>query len=73
MCFVNDPIRYGVIGTGMMGVEHIQNLMLLPGAEVVAVADPFPRSQRWARRAAGENVRVFDEFFTRGMFFATGS
>jgi predicted dehydrogenase len=59
---LNDPIRYAIIGTGMMGVEHIQNLKLLPGAEVVAVADPYPRSQRWARRAAGEQVRVFDDY-----------
>ncbi|HVM09129.1 MAG TPA: Gfo/Idh/MocA family oxidoreductase [Acidimicrobiales bacterium] len=35
-----EAVRYGVIGTGMMGVEHIRNLNALPGAEVTAVADP---------------------------------
>jgi len=25
-------LRYGVIGTGMMGIEHLKNLALLPGA-----------------------------------------
>jgi myo-inositol 2-dehydrogenase / D-chiro-inositol 1-dehydrogenase len=55
-------IRYAVIGTGMMGIEHIQNINLIPDAEVVAVADPYPRSQQWARRAGGEELRVFDDY-----------
>jgi predicted dehydrogenase len=33
-------VRYGVIGTGMMGIEHLRNLAALPGAVVTAVADP---------------------------------
>ena len=37
-------IRYGVIGTGMMGREHIANLVHLSGVEVVALADPHPDS-----------------------------
>ena len=46
-----ETIRYGVIGTGMMGVEHIQNILAIEGAEVTAVSDPNPESQRWARIA----------------------
>ncbi|MBV6657064.1 MAG: Gfo/Idh/MocA family oxidoreductase [Devosiaceae bacterium] len=34
------PIRYGIIGVGMMGQEHIQNIGLLDGAEVTALCDP---------------------------------
>ena len=34
------PIRYGIIGAGMMGQEHIRNLALLDGAEVAAIAEP---------------------------------
>lgn len=45
------PVRYGVIGTGMMGVEHIQNILAIDGADVTAVADPHPESQEWARGA----------------------
>lgn len=45
------PVRYGVIGTGMMGVEHIQNILALEGAMVTAVADPHTESQDWARVA----------------------
>jgi predicted dehydrogenase len=37
----------------MMGTEHIRNLLALEGAEVVAVADPHPRSLDWAQLAVG--------------------
>jgi predicted dehydrogenase len=47
-------IRYGVIGTGMMGVEHIENILHLDGAEVTAIADPHPESRQWARHAVGD-------------------
>lgn len=33
-------IRYGLIGAGMMGQEHIRNINILPDAAVTAVADP---------------------------------
>ncbi len=46
-------VRYGVIGTGMMGVEHINNLLAIEGAAVVAVADPDERSRDWAQLAVG--------------------
>jgi myo-inositol 2-dehydrogenase/D-chiro-inositol 1-dehydrogenase len=49
-----EVIRYGVIGTGMMGVEHIQNILALDGAVVTAVADPHPESLDWAQLAVGE-------------------
>ncbi|MEJ7561173.1 MAG: Gfo/Idh/MocA family oxidoreductase [Ilumatobacteraceae bacterium] len=32
-------VRYGVIGTGMMGREHIADLVALDGVEVTAIAD----------------------------------
>ena len=42
---MNAPdVRYGVIGTGMMGREHIANILHLPGARVTAVADPSAES-----------------------------
>jgi predicted dehydrogenase len=34
------PTRYGIIGTGMMGQEHIRNIAFLDNAEVVAIAEP---------------------------------
>ena len=39
-----SELRYGVIGTGMMGREHVSNLSHLPGARVTALADPHQAS-----------------------------
>jgi myo-inositol 2-dehydrogenase / D-chiro-inositol 1-dehydrogenase len=44
---MNETIRYGIIGTGMMGGEHILDLNHIDGAEVVALADPVPKSIEW--------------------------
>ncbi len=38
------PMRFGVIGTGMMGIEHIANLIALDGAEVAAYCDNWEPS-----------------------------
>ncbi|RMH73488.1 MAG: gfo/Idh/MocA family oxidoreductase [Actinomyces sp.] len=54
-----SEIRYGIIGTGMMGVEHIENIAHLDGATVTAVADPHPPSLEAARRAVGHEVAAF--------------
>ncbi|MFM7126559.1 MAG: Gfo/Idh/MocA family oxidoreductase, partial [Actinomycetota bacterium] len=35
-----STLRLGIIGTGMMGCEHIRNVMALDGAEVTAISDP---------------------------------
>lgn len=49
-------IRYGVIGCGMMGQEHLRNIALLPGTEVAAIHEPDPgmaaRAASFAPRAA---------------------
>ncbi|MEO1321372.1 MAG: Gfo/Idh/MocA family oxidoreductase [Pseudomonadota bacterium] len=34
--------KYGLIGCGMMGIEHLRNIALLQGAEVAAIYDPDP-------------------------------
>ncbi len=54
-------LRYGLVGTGMMGIEHINNVAITPGAEIVALADPTETSLSWARNALGEgaNPQVF--------------
>ncbi len=46
-------IRYGLIGAGMMGQEHIRNISLLDGARVSAVADPDTQMREASLRAAG--------------------
>ena len=38
-------IRYGVIGTGMMGLEHIRNIAAIDSVRVTAIADPEESSR----------------------------
>jgi predicted dehydrogenase len=45
----------------MMGIEHLLNLVHVPGAEVTAIADPHEGSRAWARQAAPDGVR-FEAF-----------
>jgi predicted dehydrogenase len=51
---LTNTVRYGLVGSGMMGVEHIQNLAITPGAVVTALADPTESSLGWAKNALGE-------------------
>jgi len=53
MAKADDIVRYGLIGTGMMGTEHLWNLQHLDGAVVTAVADPNPGMLDWIVEAAG--------------------
>ena len=55
-------IRYGIIGAGMMGQEHIRNIRLLDGAEVAAVADPDAGMRAAARLAAGTGAQAFEDW-----------
>ncbi len=65
---VPRPLRYGIIGTGMMGGEHVANLVHLgradlvdglPSVEVVALADPVPSSLEWGVACAGRTVDTY--------------
>jgi myo-inositol 2-dehydrogenase / D-chiro-inositol 1-dehydrogenase len=49
-------LRIGIVGTGLMGLEHINSLKLSPDAEVVAIADPTPMSLAWAQGLLGERA-----------------
>jgi myo-inositol 2-dehydrogenase/D-chiro-inositol 1-dehydrogenase len=57
-----DVLRYGIIGTGMMGHEHVRNLQLLPGAQVTAYADPDAGSRWWTRQLVGEAAREYADY-----------
>ncbi|MDA3032586.1 MAG: Gfo/Idh/MocA family oxidoreductase [Actinomycetota bacterium] len=53
-----EQIRYGVIGTGMMGVEHIENILALDNCVVTAVADPHATSLLRAQEAVGPDTSL---------------
>ena len=55
-------VRYGLVGSGMMGVEHIRNLAITPGAAVTALADPVSTSLSWAKDALGEAATAVATF-----------
>ena len=50
-------IRYGLIGTGMMGYEHINNLKLMPEVEIAGITDPTPQSIQMAQAFLGDGLR----------------
>ncbi len=59
-----EQVRYGLVGAGMMGVEHINNLAITPGAMVTALADPTGSSLGWAKTALkdrADGVALFDD------------
>ena len=53
--------RYGVIGTGMMGIEHIGNINHIEGAVVAAYADSHPDS-RAAAATMTDGATPFDDY-----------
>lgn len=56
-----DLVRYGIIGAGMMGHEHMRNLALLEGAEVTAYADPSSEQRWWSRQLVGDGAQEFED------------
>ena len=56
-----NKIRYGIIGCGSMGREHIENIKMIDGCEVTAIADDRrgqPRRRR--RRCCPTPAQLFD-------------
>ncbi len=64
-------LRYGIIGAGMMGLEHFRNLQALDGACVTAIADPSAASRELARITAGDHelecFATHQEMLDRGL------
>ncbi|WP_026941941.1 Gfo/Idh/MocA family protein [Hellea balneolensis] len=54
--------RYGLIGAGMMGREHIQNIKIVDGPELVAIADPDAGSLTSSGKLAGQKVNQYEDY-----------
>ena len=53
-------LRYGIIGAGSMGREHIENIKVMGGAVVTALSDPHVPSQE-AALAMAPGAKVFSD------------
>lgn len=51
-----SKLRVGVIGTGMMGCEHLRNLMAIPEVTISAVSDPNAEPRDWAAMTLGDRA-----------------
>ena len=59
---MSETIRYGIIGSGMMGIEHIMNINITPDARVTAIADPHEGSREWARATAEGPIEEYADY-----------
>ena len=55
------PLRYGLIGSGMMGQEHIRNLKLLDDIIVTAISDPDEGMQQRSIETSGGSAQTFGD------------
>ena len=58
---MSETIKYGIIGTGVMGQEHIQNINLIENAEVVAVCDTNEGSRNQAKSLVRESTKFYND------------
>tara|TARA_B100001250_G_scaffold140223_1_gene120091 strand:- start:1697 stop:2785 length:1089 start_codon:yes stop_codon:yes gene_type:complete len=58
---MSETIKYGIIGTGVMGQEHIQNINLIENAEVVAVCDTNESSRNQAKSLVRESTKFYND------------
>ena len=57
---MTNRLRYGLLGAGMMGREHLRNLALFKDVAVVAICEPNPGMLKQARVLAPDPVFVPD-------------
>ena len=57
---MGKSVNYGILGCGMMGREHLLNLALIDGAQVVAIAEPDPDMQAQASKIVPD-AKVFND------------
>ena len=55
-----DKLRFGIVGVGMMGREHIRNLKLHPEAQIVALQDPVASSLEAGVAQLGSPVATYE-------------
>ncbi len=67
-----DKLRIGIVGTGMMGCEHIRNVMSNSECTVTAIADSNDEPLGWARLTLGDAADGVAEFRHHGDLLSSG-
>ena len=57
---MSNTIKYGIIGAGVMGQEHIHNINIIDSAEVVAVCDTNETSSNKARSLIKDPAKFYN-------------
>ena len=60
------PLRFAVLGAGRIGQVHARAITSVPGAELVAIAEPFEAPAKAAQAAFGCAIRSIDEIAAAG-------
>ncbi len=65
-------VKYGVVGCGMMGIEHLRNIALLDGADVTALYDPYEPQLKLAcdHAPTAQSYLSLDDLLVQGDFDA---
>lgn len=67
-----SDLRVGLIGTGMMGCEHLRNLMGLESVAITAVSDPNEEPLNWATKTLGDRANSVTQFTSHEALLASG-
>jgi predicted dehydrogenase len=67
-----QSLRFGVVGTGMMGCEHLRNLLPMDDVIVTAVSDPNDEPLRWAELTLGNSWKGVTVFRDHRDLLASG-
>lgn len=60
------PLRFAVLGAGRIGQVHARAIASVPGAELVAIAEPFEAAAKAAQAAFGCAIRSIDDIAAAG-------
>lgn len=67
-----EKMRFGVIGTGMMGCEHLRNLLPMDDVVVTAVSDPNDEPLSWAELTMGDKWAGVASFRDHNKLISSG-
>ena len=67
-----SDLRVGLIGTGMMGCEHLRNLMGIDSVAITAVSDPNEEPLRWATKTLGDRANSVTQFTSHEDLLSSG-